>query len=259
MRHIFSTLLTFTLALTLGTAMAQNYVIDKPPKSKSKKPELWSGSVFFGFSNATGNSESRNLSSKFDLRYVRGRWFNILNGSINNNSSNGDTTTNKYNINDEVQLSQTEKCFYYTRANYAFDEFGAYTNVTTGSAGVGWRLLQKTDAFDLEFQLGPGYRHAITAEDEATGKTSSESNLTLNSGIDFAWKISKTTEFEQGVGLTADKNNRYISTATTLETNIVGNLGTDISYTFDYNSTIPEDSNKSHVDSVTTVGLIYKF
>lgn len=241
------TLLTNLLLLTLifcNVAAAED----------TNKIKVWSGNVQLGYTGTGGNSEDNNVSGKFSLLYKKDNWTHSykLNGLYSD--SNNDVTAERYSNDFEWLYNFKKRVFAFLRNDSFYDQFNAYNVSVSTATGFGFRLLD-LDSLTWDIQGGPGYRYARV---EGTGER--EKNAIGFGSTVINWSISKSASFQETVSIDYGSDNTQTKSESALSTDIIGNLGMQVSYTITNNNTIPPNSSRTEkTDYRTDVTLLFSF
>ncbi|MCL9782464.1 DUF481 domain-containing protein [Vibrio sp. S4M6] len=222
--------------------------------AEEKKEPPWSGNVQFGFSATGGNTTSSSTNGGVTLQYKEDKWNNKVNFNAINNTSEGETSAELYDLEVGVNYYQTKKDFVSYTSSNTYNEFSTYDITIVNAIGLGKQLIGNKKV-TLDVQLGPGYRFQRVAE---TGEKSEE--LVGQMSSDFVWNISKVASFEQTFNVNTGSDNTQLKAKSALTTKILDNLGLQLGYTITHNTNLPEGSkNTKKTDYYSSVNVIYSF
>ncbi len=257
------------LLVGIFAALCATAVLAKPASSEQKKPvsrsyrriitnwfipQYWEGSANLGFVQNTGNTRNTNFNGKLLLKYNRNRWTHLLDLEGQMTNTQGQRTAQKYFSSLESNYEFARKEFSFVRLSYTRDKFSPYTYTTVGSFGYGKRLLE-SDVMKLDLQAGPGFRTLKEA-----GSDKLDNHLILYTQLNYTWKLTKASSFTESLTSELGRPNNNFVSKTALNTKVIGNLGMQLAYNATYNSHIPPRSNNTeHLDTTTTVSLVYSF
>lgn len=220
----------------------------------NKKISPWSGTVQFGYTGTGGNSQSNNLTGKLDTLYHKNKWQNTYKLETLFNNSDSKTTAERYAATVEFNYNFKKHRFAFYRNNDTYDKFNTYDLTIVNAIGYGQRIYSG-NKITVDAQGGPGYRYARVAGTHTTDK---DAILYLSSTLN--WQISKTANFQENVNLEAGQHNTMTKSESSLSTDIIGNLGLQVSFTITHNSEIPAYSTKTKkTDYRTDVTLLFSF
>jgi putative salt-induced outer membrane protein len=229
-------------------------------KSTSKTDKIaaspWTGNISFGFVGNTGNTDTNSLDGAFGLKYKQGPWEGNLNLTTRYAASSGETKAERYSEawQSRYYLGEKELRFLFAWFNGIQDRFATYNQVYSYAVGYGWRLLD-TKTMHLDLQVGPGQRFSQIA-----GSDKRQDDTIIFGNATYHWQFTEKTAFDQTLRTEYGEQNHFYESVSSIKTNLIGNLGLDVSYTVRYNSDIPKESkNKHNTDTITSVNLIYSF
>jgi putative salt-induced outer membrane protein len=234
-------------ALLSNTAFAET--------STDAAPAAWSGDIEFGYNQTEGNTNESSVLGKAAAKRKSGLWTYDATVSGQNTEAEGVRSAEKYFTSHRLayDVDKNDYTFGYLSGNK--DRFSGYVYQGTLSFGYGRRLL-KTDTMTWDAEIGPGLRVSEfeTPSDEGDGKIE---EAIVRVSTDFKVKLSETAEFSQSLSVDAGSDNTVSKSVTALKTKIVGGFGLKLSYTIDYNETVPNDTQ--HMDRQTSVTVVYSF
>ncbi len=212
--------------------------------------DLWKGRVELGGFRSTGSTDEVGLSAGFAFQRQGLKWSHKLQGSADYRRANGATSRERFVLSYEPRYQFDPKGFVYGLVQYEHDPLIGYDTRVTGSAGIGYRLIQDRK-IDLSMDAGPSVRHASyidgTIEDKFGGRTS----------LDFGWKLAPTLTFRQNASLYVEDGVQSAAALSALESRFVPRLTARFSYTMQY-----EGESRFTVEGLNTlskVTLIYDF
>jgi putative salt-induced outer membrane protein len=243
-KTIYTTL--FILLVSTSTALLAEEEL--PP------PASWSGTVQLGFTGTGGNSNDNNINSKFNLLYKNIKWTNSLRLESLFSNSDNNITAEKYTATAEINRAFKKKVFSFLRSENIFDRFSPYETTSTTSIGYGTNLYN-SDKIIWDIQGGPGYRYA-----DVNFSNETEHDLIGYLSTNVLWHVSKTANIQETLSVNEAAINTISKSETALSTDIIGNLGLQVSFTATHNSVIPEGSpNTKNTDYTSDVTLLYNF
>lgn len=236
----------------------------------------WSGSGEFGYASATGNSRSQNINAKLGLSQENEQWKNnFFVGALRSKSeqkvvdSQGNTieqfntTANRYDAGASVGLKLDTRSYIVSAARYEHDEFGANLWQGTVSLGYGYIAL-KDERNELSFEIGPGYKRYRPADTivvidgvPATQRQPTEGEVVARGLINYKYKISANTAFEDTFLLEAGSKNSYMQNDAGLAVSMTKQLALKIGFQMRHNSDVQPGVKKT--DTLTTTNLVYSF
>lgn len=221
----------------------------------AEQAPTWEGDLELGYYQTEGNSNETSLLTKGSATRKSGLWTNVVKANAQNSEVEGVRSEEQYFISDRLSydLSEFNYSFGYVSADK--DRFSGYVYQATVAAGYGRRLL-KNDRVVWDAEAGPGFRVSEFDGGSADGDGKTEEAI-LRLSTDLRAKVSETATFEQSLSVERGAKNTVSKSVTALKTKIIGGFGLKISYTMEYNETVP--SSNVHMDRQTAVTLVYSF
>ncbi len=212
------------------------------------------GKIQLGGALNYGNTESRNISTKFILKHVVVDWKNSLNLSYYFSQDGQETTASKFNIDLNTKYKLTDQNYLFISGEATFDKFAAYDRVYREAAGYGHNLYKNSVA-NWSLYAGPGVTHSRIA-----GTRDYLNQFVGKVGSNFCYKFIDNILYTQDIIGYLGKRNTNLQFKNGLEAQISKRLALDISVYLDYNTDIPKKSkNKKSLDTVTKFSIIYTF
>jgi putative salt-induced outer membrane protein YdiY len=236
-----------------------------PPLAK-----LFTGSAELGVLYKTGNTNSGDLKTGFDLRIEKGQWLSLLNfdllikkADIKNSDTDEvhfETTDEKWSIASQTnyKINNSEKNYVYLNLWYEDNNFNSFTSQSSVSSGWG-RHWYQTDKASLWADIGPGYKKdIIKATDTEVEKV--EDSIIIQAQTLYIRQLGENVEFKQYFSMkyAIKKNeNSLYKAETSITTKLISTLQLKFTFTVDYNSLVEE--NKKNTDTQTAMTLVYSF
>lgn len=215
----------------------------------------WNGDIEFGYYQTEGNSNETSVIAKGTANRKSGLWSNQLKANAQNSEVEGVRSEEQYFISDRLSYDVSEFNYTFGYASMDKDRFSGYVYQATLAGGYGRRLL-KNDRVTWDAEVGPGYR--ISEFDVASdGRDGMVEEVIVRLSTDLTAKLSDTASFEQNLSVERGAENTVSKSVSALKTKIVGGFGLKISYTIEYNETVPQAN--MHMDRQTAVTLVYSF
>jgi len=210
----------------------------------------WSGNVKLGYLATTGNTESSNLNSGFELNYKLELWEHQAKAAAIYSTESKATTAEAYDFGWKSARNLTEHDFLFGRLDWRKDLFASIEQQFSQSIGYGRRLVN-TDKHQLDGELGIGARQSDLVDGTDESDTIYTGRLTYN------WNISDTASFGQAFLVEAGSSNTFTESVTVIEARLIGGLALVASYTVRHNSDVLPGSEKT--DTRTALLLEYGF
>jgi putative salt-induced outer membrane protein len=236
----------------------------------------WSGSGEFGFASATGNTRSQNINAKLGLTQENDQWKNsffldalrsksqqTVVDSAGNAVDQFNTTANRYDGGASVGYKLDPRSYIVGAARYEHDQFGA--NLWQGIVSLGYGYIAlKDESNELSFEIGPGYKRYRPADiDTVVGdevihtQQPTESEVVARGLINYKYKISGNTSFEDTLLVEAGSKNTYLQNDAGLAVSMTKKLAVKIGFQVRHNSSVLANVKKN--DTLTTTNLVYSF
>lgn len=236
----------------------------------------WSGSGEFGFASATGNSRSQNINAKLGLNQENEQWKNSffldgLRSKSQQTVANADgstvkqfnTTANRYDGGASVGYKLDPRSYIVGAGRYEHDQFGA--NLWQGIVSLGYGYIAlKDESNELSFEIGPGYKRyrpadvdVVVGNDIVHERQPTESEVVARGLINYKYKISGNTSFEDTLLMEAGSKNTYLQNDAGLAVSMTKKLALKVGFQVRHNSTVLEGVKKT--DTLTTTNLVYSF
>jgi putative salt-induced outer membrane protein len=236
----------------------------------------WSGSGEFGFASSTGNSRSENLNAKLGLNQENDQWKNSffvdalrsksqqkVVDSAGNTVEQFNTTANRYDGGASVGYKLDPRSYIVGAARYEHDDFGA--NLWQGIVSLGYGYIAlKDERNELSFEIGPGYKRYRPADvDVVVGgvlvpqQQPTESELVARGLINYKYKLTANTAFEDTLLMEAGSKNTYLQNDAGLAVSMTRKLALKVGFQVRHNSDVLPGVKKT--DTLTTTNLVYSF
>lgn len=236
----------------------------------------WSGSGELGFASATGNSRSQNINAKLGLSQENDQWKNnFFVDALRSKSeqkvvdTNGNTieqfntTANRYDAGASVGLKLDTRSYIVGAARYEHDQFGANLWQGTVSLGYGYIAL-KDERNELSFEIGPGYKRYRPADTTmaiggvpVTQRQPTEGEVVARGLINYKYKLSANTSFEDTFLMEAGSKNTYLQNDAGLAVSMTRKMALKVGFQVRHNSDVQPGVKKT--DTLTTTNLVYSF
>lgn len=221
------------------------------PPPPAEDDAVFSGDMELGFTQLSGNTDSRTLLGKGRLTWLTGDWTHSLRGEVRN-VSRGDTTSA------EQYLAAWRERYDFDGDHYLFgfarwekDRFSGYDRQVTAIAGYGRQLLD-SDTHRLSVEAGPGYRFDDVEDEESEG-------LAVAYGaVAYDWQLSPTAAFSQELSLEATSDNSTARSYSALTARINSRMALRLSHEIRRNSQ-PPGTDTVRRDMTTSASLVYSW
>ena len=234
-------ILAFSLILAPISAMAQD----------EEEDYGWSGKGEFGLVSTSGNSDTNSLNLALEFIYDSEQWTHRLSAGAINADSDGETTAERYDFGAQSDYNLSEKSYVFGAFRYEKDDFSAFEDQTTLTAGYGRQVLDN-DKHKLKLEAGVGYRTASLAP---SGE--SEDGAIARGLLDYIWQLTPNTELSERFLVEAGSDNTYIQNDLGLKVSINERFALSLGFQVRQNTDVPEGVDKT--DTLTSANLVYSF
>lgn len=232
-----------TMILAGAVLVSHNAVAD--PES------TWKGNVELGIIATNGNTRTKNITAKGQIINNRDRWRHTFKAEALNSSEKGSTTAERYFASGKSDLKLTERSYAFGLLTYENDRFSGFDYRLAETLGYGYSVIKRSD-LTLDLEGGLGARQSTISD---TGENQNEGLVHLAGNL--GWKISDGTTFSEDLSSDIGEKSTITKSVTSLKSQIVGNLASNISFTAKHTSRVPAGVTK--LDTETAVTLVYNF
>jgi putative salt-induced outer membrane protein len=240
----------FIIIILLSFWCSQLFAAAAP---KVKKPNPWKGTdMGAGYVANTGNSTSKNANASVNVKYTIKPWVysNTTTWGYAGSNAKGETA-NRFYTQFQARYYVTEHSFLYGLANYTKDHFNGYDYIYSESVGYGYRIaMPKTMTWDV--YAGPDARQA-----RSTSTQDKQTALGVLVGSGYVWAFTKGNKLKVGLLSNINKDNAHTVAKIALITTVYKSLALQLGYQWRHDS--KPQSAKSHVNTITTLQLVYNF
>lgn len=234
----------------------------EPANAKPVMRSPWSGRGELGFASATGNSTTESLNTKAGLTYEDSDWLHKLNIAGLRASSeytrveeDGRVTRGRQETAERYTLSTSSarKLAEFRQLAASLraesDEFASYDRQAVFSIGYGTRLWDY-EKFQLDLQLGPGYKWARHADDKAI-----EAGFIGRGYFDISYALTRNTELSNTLLIEAGAENTYGQNDFGVSVSMNRHLALKAGWQVRHNTLV--DENLKTTDTLTTMNVVY--
>lgn len=211
----------------------------------------WSGTLDIGGVARSGNTTNLGVSAGIEVIYEAAPWRHAGELSFDYLEASGTTEAQVLDAEYQLHYDLTEKTFVYGLTHYEDDRFSGFEYEITASGGLGTRLIEN-EILEWTVAAGPSLR-AFREEDSDQVETAP--GFRLNN--DVAWQISETAKLANETEVRLDSERSEVENETSLTLQIIESLAGKFSFTANYRSPVPEDTDE--LDTTTKASLIYGF
>jgi putative salt-induced outer membrane protein len=120
--------------------------------------QLWAGRGELGGFRSTGSTSEIGISASLSLQRTGLEWTHTIAASVDYRRANGQTSRERMVGSYQPKYQFNARGFVYGLAQYEHDPFLEFDARYTGSAGVGYKLIQERN-MDLSLDVGPSLRY----------------------------------------------------------------------------------------------------
>lgn len=235
---------------TTANAVAQEGSDATAQAESGQYPEV-SGSVGFGFTSSSGNTDSSATRARADTTLDYVRWRHRFDLSWFRNEEDNETTADRRKGSAQSDLRISERSYLFANANAEDDRFGAFERRYTATLGVGRRMYE-TPTMELDLEVGAGQRW-----ERAQGADDTEDESIARGYGAYRWQFSPNSRLIQEVTVESGSDNTYSESETQIQSRLTEDLSWTLSYVIQRNSQVPEGRDKT--DTFTAITLDYGF
>ncbi|MDR5906370.1 DUF481 domain-containing protein [Franzmannia qiaohouensis] len=238
---------TILLALPLG-AQASPFYAPPPP---DEEDDVFAGDLEFGFTQLSGNTDSRTLLGKGRLTWLTGNWTHSLRGEIRNVARDDTTSAEQYLAAWRERYDFDGDHYLFGFARWEKDRFSGYDQQVTTIAGYGRQILD-SDTHRLSLEAGPGYRFDDVRDEESEGFSVGYGALA------YDWEVTDNASFSQELSIEATRDNTTSRSYSALTARINSRMALRLSHEIRRNSQPPESAT-ARSDMTTSASLVYSW
>ncbi|TNF65972.1 MAG: DUF481 domain-containing protein [Gammaproteobacteria bacterium] len=253
---------------TLKKADAKSNKADKKAETKpadaSKKPKQspWNGTnATLGFQYNTGNTFQRNLSASTNVSYKADKhWLHTLSMNYQNafDYNKDATTANKFFATGQSEYDFSQYNGVYLNIQYLNDQLSGYVYQINENVGYK-RRLYKNNGMTLDLFFGPGMQQ--TRQTQETGGTF-HNEPSVQVKTQYKWQMNDKTSYSQTIQWIKTPRHYTVGLTMSLTTSLYNSFGLQPSFTLNYDSNPPVNSDGSQLkklDTTTQLSFVYNF
>lgn len=212
-----------------------------------------SGELGAGYLSSQGNSDTTTINFDANIDYrpsAASRWKHSVFAGAFYAETDEDRSAERYIAGLKSRFDLTKRDYIFGLIDGEKNSFSGIETRYSGVVGYGRSIIEQP-AHILNGEVGIGVRR----NEFATGNK--ETDAVARGVLDYAWKISKTSEFTQVFLLEYGQENTYFQSDTGLTLLIAGDFSTKLGYTIKNNSDVPTGTEKT--DRYTSISVVYGF
>lgn len=215
----------------------------------------YGGRVEVGYQARTGNTERTDLNSRLVLGMERGDWGHALDARVNGSSSDQETLEERYFVSTKSEYTFSENNYFFAAVNAEKDRIRNIDLQTTEAVGYGRRLLT-SESYQWDAEIGVGGRQIRFRDATPTGR-----DKIVRLATQYHWALNDKANLSQDIRIESgleEPRRVFGESITSISATLVGELALNISYTVRAIED-PDVVQENKVDTITSVGLNYKF
>ncbi len=213
--------------------MAGALLVNATVSAEEEKSAVWSGKGQLGFSMASGNSDSDNLSGAIELKRETEKWVSESKLEAYYASSDDVTTADRFVFSGKTGYKWTDADHFFYASRYENDDFSGYDYTMSASLGWGHKFFE-SDKSKLLTELALGYKtQAVDAD-----RTKENSAIAVGK-MDYMRQITETTKFEDVLLVEAGSDNTYIQNDMGIALKVNEAIAVKLNYQFRHNTDAP--------------------
>jgi len=220
------------------------------PSAGADKSKNFSGSVEFGTSYKTGNTEEQQMNILSELRYFWNKFENILNLKANNNKENDVRTSEEYRIKNQLKYTLSEKDYAFGELEYVNDRFSGYNFRTSELIGYGRNVLTR-DNMNLSLEASAGARQSGLENGD------NENSIMGKLGGNFDWQIRENIAFKEELDISFAQDATITESSTSIKSTLTDKLYLKLSFDVEHISDVP--AGRENTDTITAITVGYGF
>ncbi len=216
--------------------------------------EGWTGKGEFGALASNGNSEDLGVTAGLRASRVGISWRHRINARFDFQSSNGNTTRERYLLSYEPSFDLSEKAFVFGLAQFEKDEIQGFSSRYSTSSGVGYRPFDR-DGLRLELKAGPAWRRTVLVDPMM--ESEDDTYLAGLGAVELEWRVADSLTLTESANAFVHSGNSTFAALTGLEAGLGRRLKARLSYSIEHDTDPPE--NTKPTDTLSRISLIYDF
>jgi putative salt-induced outer membrane protein len=215
---------------------------------------FFSGKAELSFVNTTGNTTTQTIGTGVGFKVRPDHW--LVESDSDFVRTTADNTLQAEAFNSALRFSRavSERVDGYGQLRYARNTFAGLRNQYAYELGFSARLLDKPNPHRLNGELAFGYISEDRVEEE------DRTLATCSTGVVYAWKITRTSEFTQDTHFTVDMGRAgdfRVRNASSIAAALTATLSLKFSHTLTYLNQ-PVDGFR-RTDTVNSAALVARF
>ncbi len=239
------------LLLTLENLQARPEVVTPAPPPAPAPPSVkWSGRGDLGGFHTSGNTDSFGITVGANLTRKSTSFSHQFRLRGDYQESGGRKSREYLNAAYQGDWTISDEHYVLGIVDYERDILAGFRHRTTGSLGLGWRLIRE-EAAALSLEAGPALRY------EWYRNGNENSDVAARGALTSSWQMNDKVRLSHNMELVSQDDNNTIRTITGLQAKLTARISSQISYDLRY-----QDRplfGKQETDTITRIGVTYDF
>lgn len=210
---------------------------------------------------ASGNTEAQTANAKLQLAREAGNWKNDFGLAALYASDDIGTTARRWEALTQSDYNFSPQTFWFGAARYEDDQFSGFEYQATVSTGLGRKFIN-VERTKFTGTAGVGYKVLETRDafDETTGVLTTpgdrQTDAILRGTLDFEHQLTGNTSIIDKFVVESGDDNTYLQNELSLQVKMMEALALAVGYAVRHNTNPPSGFDKT--DTLTTVNLVYE-
>jgi putative salt-induced outer membrane protein len=212
--------------------------------------QIWKGELEAGGSRSTGTTQTTSIYASAKLQRDGIRWRQKFTARLDFQETDHERTTERWLAAWQPNYKFNDLRYAYGLAQYEHDRFLGIQSRGTFGTGIGYLVASKPN-LNITLEAGPAVRRTVYIDENNTTRLAGRGSLSV------MWKVSPTLTFREDAAIFFEGDDATASSATALETKLIGALKAKFSYSLQFERETPTTSRQ--LDTVTRATLVYGF
>lgn len=216
--------------------------------------ENWTGSVELGGAKMTGNTRQTAIYGAVALERNGINWTHTIKARTDFQRTYGTTSAERFTASYQPHYKFDERLYLYGLALYERDMFLGYRTRITGGSGIGYKVFDQPN-LSLAVEGGPAYRHTIFIDSSRPNGRRIRDTAAMRGSFTTKWVVSPLLTVSEDSSIFFESKDITASSTTSLETKLIGNLSTKLSFSVYYEKDV--SASKNPVDTTSRITFAY--
>lgn len=243
--------------------MTSLYIADFDDAAESAQEEGFTLEGEFGFLTASGNTNAASIKGALNAEQETLNWSNqyrlemlYKESEVQRDGDNiRDVTAQRFysTVQMDYKLSNPDHRLF-VFGEYDNNRFSAYQYQAAIAAGWAQKAIDEED-YQFRYSIGPGYGIAI----EHDGDTDNENHgFIVRASVEYKQQLSTGAKLRQFLSTEANSDSTRSRSETSISAQVMDSMAMKLSFIMNYNSGV-EDADQDHLDTETSITLVYQF